>query len=396
MLCLKEKKDKIAIVVVGYNRIRPLQRLLESLERATYYSNDVPLVISIDASGMQELYNYVEEFQWSHGPKFTNIEKERLGLRKHILQCGDLTKYFKAIILLEDDIYVSEYFYDYVNKVVNFYYEDDRIGGFSLYHNEMIAGIPRIYMQDGSDSFLVQTPTSWGEGWTDIQWSKFREWYDKGVDETLKHIDIPSNVKQWKNAWSKFYMAYLVETDRYFVFPSISLTTCFCDPGTHSGGLSTNVCMGQVNLLSGEKNYYFKSFDKMTRYDIYGSNIEIYKWIGLKKEDLCIDLYGNNDNQKRARYLLSPITYGYKILKSYALSLRPIELNIKDNIEGNELFLYDTHEIICTKKIKKRLPLSFVNYFIRNFNKSLLNRFVIVNYQNIIRNKFLSLFGLGK
>lgn len=396
MFKIQDSKAKIAIVVVGYNRIKPLKRLLKSLEKAIYPNCDVPLVISIDASGKQELYDYVENFQWTHGPKYTNIQKERLGLRKHILQCGDLTKYFKAIILLEDDIYVSEYFYHYVEKVVDYYYDDERIGGFSLYRNEMMGGFPRIYMQDGSDSFLVQTPTSWGEGWTDKQWSKFREWYDKGIDETLKDADIPSNVKQWKNAWSKFFMAYLVEKDRYFVFPSISLTTCFCDPGTHSNGISANICMGQVNLLSGEKSYHFKPFEKMTKYDIYGNNIDIYNWVGIEKDNLCIDLYGSNDNRKSARYILSPIAYGYKIVKSYALSLRPIELNVRENIEGDELFLYDTHEILSTKIIKKQLPLSFVNYFIRSFNKTLLDKFVVTKYKNIIKNKFKSLFGLGK
>lgn len=387
MLKIQDSKDKIAIVVVGYNRVKPLKRLLTSLEKATYPSDEIPLVISIDASGMQELYTFVESFHWSHGPKYTNIEKERLGLRRHILQCGDLTNYFKAIILLEDDIYVSEYFFNYVNSVVNYYYDDDRIGGFSLYHNEMVGGIPRIYIQDGSDSFLVQSPASWGEGWTDKQWLKFRAWFDGMVDESLKDIDIPSNVKQWKSAWSKFYMAYLVETGRYFVFPSVSLTTCFCDPGVHSAGVASNVCTGQVNLLAGERDYRFKPFDQMTKYDIYGSNEEIYGWLGIEKENLCINLYGNNENLRSARFLLSPFEYNYKIVKSYALALRPIELNVRDNIEGEELFLYDTRDTTSIASLRKKIPLSFVNYFIRNFNKGLLNRFVLSNYMRILKNK---------
>ena len=132
-----EYKDKIAVVAVGYNRINSMKRLLNSLQNAKYPNNDIPLVISIDCSGDERLYEYVEQFPWEHGPKFVNIKKERLGLKNHILQCGDLTKYFKAIILLEDDIFVSEFFYDYAVKVVNFYYEDSRIGGISLYQIEV-------------------------------------------------------------------------------------------------------------------------------------------------------------------------------------------------------------------------------------------------------------------
>ena len=53
-------KDKVAIVCVGYNRIKSLSRLLNSLLCAEYPSNDIPLVISIDCSGNKELYNFVD------------------------------------------------------------------------------------------------------------------------------------------------------------------------------------------------------------------------------------------------------------------------------------------------------------------------------------------------
>ena len=57
-----ENKHKVAIVVVGYDRLLSIKRLLSSLEKAVYPSDDVPLVISIDASGNQELYDYAESY----------------------------------------------------------------------------------------------------------------------------------------------------------------------------------------------------------------------------------------------------------------------------------------------------------------------------------------------
>ena len=109
---IPENKEKIAIVAVGYNRKKSLERLLSSLEVAYYQHEDIPLVISIDASGDEEVYALAREYNWTHGEKYVNIQQERLGLKNHIYQCGDLTKYFKAIILLEDDLYVSPYFYE--------------------------------------------------------------------------------------------------------------------------------------------------------------------------------------------------------------------------------------------------------------------------------------------
>ena len=114
MMDIPQTKDKVAIVAIGYNRLESMKRLLSSLLKASYTVDNVPLVISIDCSGDTKLYDYVRTFEWPFGPKYVKIQTERLGLLKHVLQCGGLTKFFKAAILLEDDIYVSEFFYDYV------------------------------------------------------------------------------------------------------------------------------------------------------------------------------------------------------------------------------------------------------------------------------------------
>ena len=84
-------KNDIAIVVVGYNRLKSMKRLLTSLLKACYPNQNIPLIISVDCSGDQEIYDYVVDFTWPYGDKIVNIEKARLGLLKHIYQCGDFT-----------------------------------------------------------------------------------------------------------------------------------------------------------------------------------------------------------------------------------------------------------------------------------------------------------------
>lgn len=333
-----DNKSKIAIVAIGYNRKDSISRLLNSLENAHYPHNDIPLVISIDASGDQDLYDFVSNYKWEYGEKYVNIQKERLGLRKHIIQCGDLTQYFKAVILLEDDIFVSEYFYQYVEASVEYYRNDDRIGGISLYQDEMTGSYPIWFMNDGSDAYLQQAPATWGECWTSEQWIKFKQWYDKFDDGRFAVIDMPDRFKNWKKAWSKYYMAYLIETNRYFVFPYISHTACFVDAGEHSSMSST---IGQACLLCGPKNYVFKPFEKMVRYDIYAVNEAVYHWLDIPKDRLCIDWYGNNHNHRHARYLLTTAKMKYPIVKSFGLLMHPIELNVKYNIKGEGLYLYD-------------------------------------------------------
>lgn len=94
----QENKQKIAIICVGYNRIKSMKRLLGSLLNAEYPSNDIPLIISIDCSGDEELYNFVRDFEWPYGEKYVNIQKERLGLRNHIYQCGDLRGHLQTSV----------------------------------------------------------------------------------------------------------------------------------------------------------------------------------------------------------------------------------------------------------------------------------------------------------
>ena len=122
-----------AIVVVGYNRIVSIKRLLKSLQEAYYASIAVPLVVSIDKSDCTELYDFVENFEWTHGNKYVIIQEKKRGLKEHIYRCGDLSKFFKSVTILEDDLYVSPFFYDYIEQTVSAYGEDVNVAGISLY-----------------------------------------------------------------------------------------------------------------------------------------------------------------------------------------------------------------------------------------------------------------------
>ena len=230
---INKAEDSLAIVVVGYNRINSLKRLLTSLTEADYPNKDIPLIISIDASGDTGLYDYVREFQWDKGPKYVNIQEERLGLKNHILQCGDLTEFFKGIILLEDDLFVSPFFYHYALAVVSKYGDDSRISQISLYRNETngFVGLPINFLENGSDAFLYKCVSSWGECWTSQMWRTFRKWYDTCSEDMIMDSEIPPICKRWTRAWSKYFNAYNAISGKYVVYPYVSLTTNFSDAG---------------------------------------------------------------------------------------------------------------------------------------------------------------------
>ena len=334
-------KARIAIVSVGYNRLKSQVRQLSALARADYSGFDnVPLIISIDCSGDTELYDYVRNYEWPHGDKYGIIREKRMGLKQHLLACGDLTQYFKGIILLEDDIYVSKDFYNYTNQMEKAYGDDDNICSIALYSNEMngYCWLPLVRLRNESDVFADQAVSTWGEYWNERMWKGFREWLAK-TDIPWADIDMPHQIKEWTKAWSKFFDAYMVLEGRWAIFPYTSLTTNFSDAGEHGDANNTIV---QVSLQQGHKTYQILPFEKLVKYDIYSNNIGLADALNIPLEDICLDLYGVRPNEHNRRYYLSVKNLPFKVVKSFGLYMRPHELNVIEQIPGNDIFLYDT------------------------------------------------------
>ncbi|MBQ0085562.1 MAG: glycosyltransferase family 2 protein [Prevotella sp.] len=377
--------ESIAIVVVGYNRLPGLKRILSSVNDAFYPEEvNVPLVISIDASGNEDVYDYAQTFEWLHGDKYVNIEETRLGLKAHLFQCGDLSRFFKAVVILEDDLYVSRYFYNYVARTVEAYGDNPNIAQISLYKNECngYAGLPFEPMQTGSDVYLMQDVSTWGQIFTRQMWDGFVSWRDSHTEEDIQNVDMTSHIKGWARAWSKYYNAYVVATNKYIVYPHIPVSTNFNDAGEHGSG---NDSVFQVNLLQGKLDYSLPPFEDMVRYDTYFNNEATYKWLGVRKSELLLDYYGFHNDYRGQKYILSTRVLPNKIIRSFALSMRPIEANIKEDISGKGLFLYEANTE--QKSISGTYNSLVPKYFLKSFNIRIIWKWVADYYMNAIKRK---------
>jgi hypothetical protein len=335
-----------AIVVAAYNRDVPLKRLLNSLSKA-YYDSPVDLVISIDKNGNQDVYSLADSFNWPHGNKEVVKKKHHLGLRHHILECGDLTARYGSIVLLEDDLFVSPYFYTYARQCLEFYGSESNIAGISLYshgYNET-AYMGFLPLEDSSDVFFLQIASSWGQSWTKEQWQRFVKWYEKNKDRTLTELDkIPGNVLQWPgSSWKKYFIAYMIASDKYFVYPRISLSTNFSDPGIHHKTKQTRL---QVPLQFFPKEWTFKSFkDSLAVYDAYHEILpEKLKQLhgDLQEYDLEIDFYGQKNLAVSNRKYALTSKPAIDPVKTFGKELKPIELNLVYGIEGSHISLAKT------------------------------------------------------
>lgn len=333
-----------AIVLIGYNRLPGLRRLVESLEKVDYDDRkDIHLIFSIDNSGKKDVENFANSYNWPFGEKHIRTFPERQGLKKHILSCGDFTQSYDIIALLEDDLFVSDSFYHYAYQAADYYYDDDNIAGISLYgfQKNWLNWVLRFEPQKSEfDTYFLKVAQSWGQVWTYKKWSQFKEWYSAHIDFT-KSDKIPEYLNTWpESSWLKYHDRYCIETNKYFVYPYVSISTNFSDSGEHSAQTSTD---HQVELMYGKKVYSFPAFSSCSiKYDEYMDRVGLGKYIEIPDEELCVDFWGTKSTSLYKRYLLSLESKEYKVINEFALSLRPVELSVMLGIKGKGIFLYDT------------------------------------------------------
>lgn len=335
----------IAIVAIGYNRPESMKRLFSSLSAAEYGEENVTLYISLDKGERQaELIKDAEAFSWTHGKKIIRAFPERQGLKKHVLQCGDLVENHDAVIALEDDITVSPYFYGYAKQAVEFYNDDERVAGISLYKYNFQHYTGRAFEPtfSGFDCFFMRVASSWGQCWTKNQWRAFRAWQSEHDEKLFSTPLVPKQVFSWnEGSWLKYYMYYVVFKKKYFVFPYFSLSTCHSDEGAHTEKGEPHD-KHQTSMCFGDMRYRFPMVGEGVLYDaFFERELETPPAQIKSGKTYVMDLYGAKENISDYDYAFSSKLLDYKIISSFGYSLRPIESNVLFSSEGNDIFLYD-------------------------------------------------------
>lgn len=357
------RNGPLPIVIPCYNRPRSLHQLLSSLGHAFYNEGDTPLIFCIDRSKTSDVRAIAEAYKWPYGPKRLIVHKHTLGLRNNVLFCGDLSEEYGAVMVLEDDLIVSPACYHFATTAADFYYDDDTIAGISLYsyeHAEIAS--ERFYpYHDGSDTYFMQWPSSWGQLWTHQQWRSFRQWHDRNRNESLSGYNIPDTVKAWpESSWKKYAVAYLADTGRYFAYPRYSLTTNSGDSGTHINTSTTPSV--QVPLMSGlpETWRLLRCQDSIARYDSFFQPETallnaICPW--LRDYDYQIDLQGTKPFTSFTKPYLLSVRECKKPIKSFDWTLFPLELNLAYNMPGNYLHFGPTAEFNANIPLRTYGPL---------------------------------------
>ena len=176
--------------------------------------------------------------------------------------------------------------------------------------------------------------------------------------------DFPDFVDAWPSdsSWLKYHIRYCVEKNKYFVYPYTSFTTYLSDAGEHTTAGSSKY---QVPMeYDCDKKYDFVNMNETESiYDSFFENESIYTWLGFKKSELIVDLYGQKSINNSCKYLLTEKKYKLPILNTFDLNYRPHEMNIKYCCKGNKIFLYQIDENIKCKKDKISRLLEYQDYY---------------------------------
>lgn len=359
--------SNFAIVVIGYNRPRSIRRLLNRLIECEYEQDRVDLIVSLDNCGNNICERECSEIVWPYGTMQIRTHEKRLGLKRHILSCGDilLENKYNAIAVFEDDIYPAEGFYLYMKQVYEMYDKYEKIAGFSLYSplymNSTDMNFTPILSDD--DVYFMQVAQSWGQIWTQKQWINFKKWFDSQTSEWENCNVMPWQIGSWgEQSWLKYYMRYCAEKKKYFVYPYKAFATCYSEAGQHTTENSTQL---QVPIVVGTNiRLRLPAFsDACIRYDAFYENENLVEFIAAKYEipvdEITIDLFATKTMHNR--YYLTTRKCDYSVIDSFDLNMKPQEMNVFSSITGKKICLYDTSK---NKKQKAEIiGISFLERF---------------------------------
>jgi hypothetical protein len=368
-----------AVVIAAHNRPDTLMRLLACIERARYPA-DVPLIISIDPGGSREreVYEAAQGYAWPHGEKHVTLHKQHLGLVEHVYFTAGLSEKYGAVIRLEDDYYVSPMYYEYTSQALEYYRDDQRIAGISLY-SVWFNGYthePFTPYLDAGDVYFMQSPWSQGQAFTANQWRIYTDWRIS-ADRRLTPGDPIHEVylRFAADDWFPMKTKYLAETGRFYAFPRESLCTNFGDAGTHFDQASNYF---QVPLQTLRREFRFQPLDEAVA--VYDSFHEMLPDRlnrldnTLASYDYEVDLSGVRSAAKIRRPYVLTTKPCRDPIRTFGCVMHPREANIAAGVPGTDIALCRASDVQHNVFAHWQLRSRAYDYALRRYAVSMRDR----------------------
>ena len=231
-------KNLAPIAVFTYNRLDLLKTLIHSLKKNSLSRNSTVYFFSdswksiADKKKVLQVRNFIKNISGFKKKKII-LRNKNFGLAKNLINgIGFVLKKNKKIIVLEDDLELSNKFLKYINTGLNIYKYEKKVAsihGWSL---------PINYKKNIPDYFFIKGADCWGWGTWKRAWKKFNpdgnDLLNKIKYQNLEKIFNLNNsfnyfkmlkdqVEAKNNSWAIRWHASMFLQNMLTLYPKISL-----------------------------------------------------------------------------------------------------------------------------------------------------------------------------
>lgn len=261
------------IVIFAYNRVDHLKKLIETLlqnDESKYsdlfvYSDAAANVEKQDA--VNEVRKYLQSIKGFK--RKTIIEREKnWGLRRNIIDgVTTVVEKYGRVIVLEDDLVLSPFFLDYMNKALDKYCDDSRV-------MQICGSMIDICTNDLPDSFFSGFSdcygwATWKESWALYKRDPQALFKDTPRNEVYRYNkagfdlwkQIIANYDGTLDSWAAYWYVTIVQNNGLVLYSKKPLSmTIYDESGTNCQDAMLDALNGNMTLLDTPVEYYPEDF----------------------------------------------------------------------------------------------------------------------------------------
>lgn len=232
-----EQQYNLRILVIVYNRAPSLLRLLKSLNEAEYFNDSVKLEVWIDRSANGSVdtatLTCAKDFVFRHGVYQVITHPKHVGIFGQWLSTWRIWRNnSEIVVILEDDLTVSPYFYKFLKLAHEKYDGNPNINGYALQSVSIKHGTNSkgfIHGPRDDPVFLYPVIGTWGFSPNTKNWADFIDWFSVKYRERDFHPYVPGNVvtvwyKTFQQSgkaseiWSIWHIYYAWQKQEYTLY----------------------------------------------------------------------------------------------------------------------------------------------------------------------------------
>lgn len=252
---MSNMKELSPIVAFVYARPKHTKKMLDTLSKNKLAKDSILYIFSDNAKKDKDIENVKEVRKIIHSYENRNLFKDikieeatqNKGLARSVIEgITSVIEQYEKVIVLEDDLIVSETFLEYMNESLELYKENKKIWSISGYN--LPIKIPKTYRKDVYVSYRGSSWSwaTWKDRWNTVDWKvtdylEFKHSFQKrkklnrGGPDMAQMLD--AQMSKMIDSWAIRWCYEQSKQDKYTIYPikSLVINQGLDGSGTHSG-----------------------------------------------------------------------------------------------------------------------------------------------------------------